>query len=76
MRAVLMGILGFVIGLVGTPLLLLIGYGIFMAVTAYHDFEGATAMGLATFVAPFAALVGGSGMAAFFVHISRPRRPV
>ena len=76
MRAVLMGSLGFVIGLVGTPLLLLIGYGIFMAVTGYHDCEGATAMGLATFVAPFAALVGGIGMAALFVHISRPRRPV
>src|SRR5690606_14973269 len=46
MRAVLMGMLGFVIGSAGSLVTLLLGYGIFSALTDFHDFEGATAMGL------------------------------
>jgi len=73
MRAVLMGILGFLLGSVGSLIVLLLGYGIFSAATDYHDFEGATAMGLA-YISPVIALVCGVAGAALFVQISRPRK--
>jgi len=75
MRAVLMGILGFIIGSAGSLIVLLIGYGVFMAVTDYHDFEGTTAMGLA-YMSPVLALICGIAVAALFVYISKPRRIV
>ncbi len=74
MRAFLMGTLGFILGSVGSVIALLLGYGIFMAVTDYHDFEGATAMGLAS-MSPVVALIFGIIGAALFVQISKPRRP-
>ena len=75
MRAVLMGILGFVVGSAGSLIVLLLGYGIFSAVTDYHDFEGTTAMGLA-YMSPVIALICGIIGAALFVQVSRPRRRV
>jgi len=74
MRAILMGILGFVVGSVGAVFIGLFGYILFTVVTGFEDFEGATSMGLATFVAPVVALVGGIAGAALFVQLSRPRR--
>lgn len=72
MRAVLMGIFGFILGAAGSLVALLLGYGIFSAVTDYHDFEGATAMGLAS-LAPLVALGCGIAVAAYFVTLTRPR---
>lgn len=74
MRAVLMAILGFVVGAVGAVFLLFFGYIVFTLVTGFEDFEGATSMGLATFVAPVVALLGGIVCAALLVQVSRPRR--
>jgi hypothetical protein len=74
MRAVLMAILGFVVGAVGAVFLLFFGYIVFTLVTGFEDFEGATSMGLATFIAPVVALVGGVVGAALLVQASRPRR--
>ena len=56
-------------------IVLLIGYGVFMEVTDYHDFEGTTAMGLA-YMSPVLALICGIAVAALFVYISKPRRTV
>jgi hypothetical protein len=56
-----MAILGFVLGLILAPLLFFFCYVVFVAVTGYEDFEGATAMGLATFVLPLVAMIGGIG---------------
>lgn len=72
MHAVLMGILGFVAGAVIAVTALLLGYIVFLAITDYHDFEGATAMGLAA-VSPVVGLVGGIVGAVLFVRIFRPR---
>jgi hypothetical protein len=75
MRAVLMGILGFILGSAGSLIALLLGYGVFVAVTDYHDFEGGTAISLA-YMSPVVALICGIIGAAFFVQISKPRRRV
>jgi hypothetical protein len=74
MRAILMGILGLVVGSVGSVFVLFFGYILFILVTGYEDFEGATAMGMAAFVAPLVALIGGIAGAALFVGLSRPRK--
>lgn len=64
-----MAILGFFLGSIGAPLLLFFAYIIFILVTGYEDFEGATAMGLATFVMPASALVGGIALGAIFARL-------
>jgi hypothetical protein len=69
-----MAILGFVLGSVGAAFLLFLGYILFTVITDFHDFEGATAMGMATFVMPVVALVGGIAGAVFLPQITRPRR--
>jgi ABC-type spermidine/putrescine transport system permease subunit II len=67
MRSFLFGLLGFVIGLVVTTLAVFFGYVAFTEITGYHDFEGATAMGMAT-LAPLAGLVGGVVGAFLFAY--------
>lgn len=74
MRAVLFGILGFVLGLVGVTLAVFFGYIAFTVVTDYHDFEGATAMGVAT-MAPVFGLIGGVIGAALFVQFFGRKGP-
>jgi hypothetical protein len=66
MSAVLFGILGFVVGFVVGAVAVLIVYLIATTVFGFHDFEGATAMGLVT-IAPLAGLLGGGIGAALFV---------
>lgn len=73
MRAVLMGIFGFLVGSLGTVLVIFFSYLGFTVATDFHDFEGATAMGLAS-IAPLAGLVGGLAGAVLFVLLSRRRR--
>jgi hypothetical protein len=65
-----------VVGTVGAVFLLFFGYIVFTLVTGVEDFEGATAMGLATFAAPVVALAGGVAGAVLLVVATRPRRPV
>ena len=72
MRAFVLGILGFVVGAAVSLLALLLAYVVFVEVTDYHDFEGATAMGLAA-VSPVVGLVGGIVGVALFVRSFRPR---
>ncbi len=74
MRAVLFGMLGFVVGLVATTLAVFFAYVAFTVITGYHDFEGATAMGMAT-IAPAIGLIGGVIGAALFVQWFGRKRP-
>lgn len=67
MRAAAFGVLGFLVGLVLTVLAVFFGYIAFTVITGYHDFEGATAMGMAT-IAPFLGIMGGIAGAAFFAY--------
>jgi hypothetical protein len=73
MRTFFMAILGFVIGSVGSVFVLFLAYILFTVVTDFHDFEGATAMGMASFVAPVVALAGGIGGAVLLPQMTRPR---
>jgi hypothetical protein len=74
MRGFLFGVLGFLVGLVATTLAVFFSYVALTALTDYHDFEGATAMGMAT-IAPFTGLIGGAIGAALFVHWFGRKRP-
>jgi ABC-type spermidine/putrescine transport system permease subunit II len=67
MRSFLFGLLGFVVGLVVTTLAVFFGYVAFTELAGYHDFEGATAMGMAT-VAPIIGIVGGIAGAFLFAY--------
>lgn len=73
MRAFLFGVLGFLLGAVGVMLAVFFGYIVFTVVTDYHDFEGATAMGMAS-IAPVLGLVGGVIGAALFVQFFGRKR--
>ena len=73
MRTVLLALLGFVLGAVGSVFLLFFGYIVFTLVTDYHDFEGATAMGLFS-MSPVIALIGAIAGAIVLPQITR-RKP-
>lgn len=75
MRAFLFGFLGFLVGLIGVTLAIFFGYIAFTMITGYHDFEGATAMGVAA-MAPVFGLIGGIIGAALFVQFFGRKRTV
>lgn len=75
MRSFLFGLLGFFVGLVATVFLVFGGYIAFTVVTGYHDFEGATAMGMASMLF-FLGPVGGIATAFLFAYWFGAKRTV
>ena len=69
-----MAILGFLAGSIGAVIVLFVGYLLFTVITDYHDFEGATAMGIATVAMPLAALLGGIAGAIGLPILTRRRQ--
>lgn len=76
MRSILLAVAGFVVGTIAGVVLVFAAYILFIVVTQYNDFEGATSMGIATFVAPVGALVGGVvGAVMMLRRVNRPPEP-
>ena len=69
---VFLAILLFFAAAVGTWIVVLVGYGIISELIGFHDFEGATAMGVAFTIAPILAVIAATIASIWFLR--RPQQ--